>query len=84
MELTEDRDGEDFLLCGVLVVLLVASVLLLYNEAEPVAVVSPWVWYFTSPESLCHVVDGCSDCSLSQGDNFFVRKGGFSHGLCKG
>ena len=36
------------------------------------------------PEVLCHVVNGGTDCSFSQGIERVMREAGFSHGLGKG
>ena len=66
------------------VTVLIAPVLLLQNEVESAVVVCPRVWPVTSPEGLCHVVNGDSEFSFSQGDDILVRKACFSHSLGEG
>ena len=67
MEFANDTERECFLLFDVTIFVLVAFILLLKNEVESPIVICAWVWPVVSPEGLCHVVHGGTDCAFNQG-----------------
>jgi len=67
MKLTKGREGGCFLLHYIFVLILVAAVFLLMNIRQSSAVILSWVCPVIFPEGLCHVVDGGTYSSLSQG-----------------
>ena len=66
-ELADDDEGEGFLLSGVLVRVFVTFILLRKKARELPVGIEAWVRPLTDPEGLCHVINGGTDCSLSQG-----------------
>ena len=59
-------------------------VLLLQNVVETAPIVDSGIRPVVCPEVLCHVVNGGTDCSFSQGIERVMREAGFSHGLGEG
>ena len=51
---------------------------------EAAVIVLSWVRPVVSPEGLCHVVDGGSDCAFSQGIKSVAREARFLHCLGEG
>ena len=84
MDLAEKGEWKSFLLCNVCVAVIVASILLLQNEAESSSVVDPRVQLVTRSEGLCHIVDGGSDCSFSQVENIIGITSCFLYSLGEG